>query len=139
VIGGFQLGLCLPPSLGGDLSCNPPNGCGTVFQLTRNGKHTVLHRFTQTAGDGAFPMAGMALAPGGVIYGTTSQGGNQACGGCGLVIQLKGRKLRVVYNFDGIHGAMPGAPLFLDGSGHIFGTTFEGGDSFVGTVFEVIP
>jgi uncharacterized repeat protein (TIGR03803 family) len=126
-------------SVGGDLSCNPPNGCGTVFRLTKDGMHTVLHRFTQTGGDGAFPAAGMTLAPSGVIFGTTSQGGDPVCGGCGLVFKLKGDRLRIVYKFDGTHGAEPEAPLLVDRSGNIFGTTFEGGDGFVGTVFEVTP
>jgi len=126
-------------SLGGDLSCNSPNGCGTVFRVNKNGHHSLLHSFTQTAGDGAFPLAGMALAADGTIYGTASRGGSGACGSCGVLFRLKGNRLKVIYSFDNVHGATPQAPLFVDASGKIFGTTFEGGAGFVGVVFEITP
>jgi uncharacterized repeat protein (TIGR03803 family) len=39
---------------GGDTSCNPPYGCGTVFKLDKTGKkETILHKFTGTP-DGYF-------------------------------------------------------------------------------------
>src|SRR5215472_536553 len=30
---------------GGDLSCNPPHGCGVVFKIDSAGRQTVLHAF----------------------------------------------------------------------------------------------
>src|ERR1700674_703971 len=42
--------------LGGDPSCFPPHGCGTVFKLTRGAKgiwkETILHRFNGSDGFG---------------------------------------------------------------------------------------
>ncbi len=40
-------------------------------------------------------------------------------------------------SFNGTNGALPSAGLVEDGSGNLFGTTFEGGASGDGTVFEV--
>jgi uncharacterized repeat protein (TIGR03803 family) len=45
---------------GGDLTCGPPYGCGTVFQITAAGTLTTLHNFEST--DGLFPEAGLILA-----------------------------------------------------------------------------
>jgi uncharacterized repeat protein (TIGR03803 family) len=56
-------------------------GCGIVFKLTPpttpNGAwtETVLHSFSGANGDGAIPVAGLALSPTGILYGTTTSGG----------------------------------------------------------------
>jgi len=60
-------------SRGGDLSCSPPDGCGTVFELAKTGKETVLHAFTGAA-DGEFPESGPILLKG-KLYGTAAAGG----------------------------------------------------------------
>jgi uncharacterized repeat protein (TIGR03803 family) len=78
---------------GGDLSCVGGSfpGCGVVFKLDVTGKETVLHTFTKTGGDGTFPDAGLVLDANGNLYGTTSYGGELACGagiGCGTVFKL---------------------------------------------------
>lgn len=68
------------------------SGCGTVFELTPpavpGGAWTekVLHSFTGQHGDGAIPIAGLALGPSGVLYGTTSRGG---AAGLGTVFAIK--------------------------------------------------
>jgi uncharacterized repeat protein (TIGR03803 family) len=58
---------------GGDVSCNPPNGCGTVFMRAKTGTETVLHAFTGVA-DGSFPESGVILANN-ILYGTAAAGG----------------------------------------------------------------
>jgi len=128
--------------LGGNLNCNPPNGCGIVFQLTPQGKEDVIHRFTQSNGDGSFPGASLILAKGGRLYGSTQEGGQNGneCSGCGTVFEVApGGKVKTIYAFKGSDGAMPQAPLFWDGDSNLYGTTFEGGSGFTGTVFELAP
>ena len=69
-------------SLGGDLNCGAPFGCGTVFKIDASGKETVLHRFIGP--DGANPYAGLLRGSGGKLYGTTNAGGMSA----GVVFNL---------------------------------------------------
>ncbi|HWY58129.1 MAG TPA: choice-of-anchor tandem repeat GloVer-containing protein [Terriglobales bacterium] len=57
-------------SLGGQLSCNGGDGCGTVFKLDKAGKETALYDFTNGS-DGAFPEATLVRDPFGNLYGTT--------------------------------------------------------------------
>ena len=58
---------------GGDLTCSPPSGCGTVFKITPGGTLTTLHSFDLT--DGLALQAGLAQATSGDFYGTTNGGG----------------------------------------------------------------
>ena len=58
---------------GGDLTCFEVGyGCGTVFELDKNGMETVLHAFNGT--DGANPLGTLLLGDQGNLYGTTSSG-----------------------------------------------------------------
>ncbi|HEY1787276.1 MAG TPA: choice-of-anchor tandem repeat GloVer-containing protein [Verrucomicrobiae bacterium] len=60
------------------------NGYGVVFQITTSGALTPLYSFTDHS-DGADPLAGLALAGNGNLYGTAPGGGN---GGDGTVFEL---------------------------------------------------
>jgi uncharacterized repeat protein (TIGR03803 family) len=60
-------------SLGGDLTCESPNGCGTIFEITPAGGLTTLHSFD--AIDGVYPAGGLVQATNGSFYGTTYSGG----------------------------------------------------------------
>lgn len=120
-----------------------------------------LHRFAGGR-DGAGPQAPLILGADGVLYGTTSAGGQGDCSsaldlpGCGTVFALvppaAGSTVwteKVLYAFtDRADGFDPVAGLLRDGSGHLFGTTAFGGvppkgsDCGMvgcGTVFELIP
>ena len=60
---------------GGNLSCNPPLGCGTIFRLTLDGTLTTLYNFDyagaiETEGAGA-----LVQATDGSLYGVTAFGG----------------------------------------------------------------
>jgi uncharacterized repeat protein (TIGR03803 family) len=71
---------------GGNLSCNPPLGCGVVFKLNTAGNETVLHTFSGGT-DGALPVAGLTRDSAGNLYGTTLQGGTGCANGCGVVFK----------------------------------------------------
>jgi uncharacterized repeat protein (TIGR03803 family) len=73
---------------GGATGCE--DGCGTVFQAMPLGAERVLYSF-QGGSDGANPSAGLVNV-GGILYGTTQQGGGMGCGGpgngCGTVFKV---------------------------------------------------
>ena len=78
-------------AFGGDLSCNPPYGCGVVFKLDTAGTETVLYTFRGET-DGRYPSTGVIRDPAGHLYGTTQDGGSEygcARQSCGVVFKLK--------------------------------------------------
>src|SRR5690242_11585625 len=58
---------------------------GTVFELDKTGKDTVLYSFAGTGGDGVGPTGRLAMDPSGTLYGTTTGGGSA---GSGAVFEL---------------------------------------------------
>ena len=136
---------------GGDLTCFPPNGCGTVFKLTPSGKETVLHRFTGKGGDGAQAWSGLVRDKEGNLYGSTVDGGTGPnCtsdeNGCGTVFKVdKTGKETILHSFTGNAG--DGAPIYatlaVDAKGNIYGTTPNGGsqncNSGCGAIFMLEP
>ncbi len=120
---------------------------GVVFKLTPpvgGGSWTgaVLHSFS--GADGANPYGGVILSQSGALYGTTSSGGAY---NLGVVFQLNPPTVMggawteaVVHSFaGGSDGANPQAPVIFDSHGALYGTTYAGGSSNLGTVFQVTP
>jgi len=135
-------------------------GAGTVFELQQtNGKYThhVLYSFCQKnltgCPDGAIPEAGVIEDKAGNLYGTASAGGGGGCEGstpgCGVVYKLAPDGTYVVLHAfaGGKDGALPQAPLVVDGAGTLYGTTLKGGNGTdcknktegCGTVFALTP
>jgi uncharacterized repeat protein (TIGR03803 family) len=116
---------------GGNHSCIGGSACGTVFKTDPvTGATSVLYRFAGGA-DGAHPYAALTYQ-GGMIYGTTAEGGGTACygrHGCGTAFQIdpKTGTETVLYRFTGgADGDFPASPLtYLNGT--LYGTTFDGG------------
>jgi uncharacterized repeat protein (TIGR03803 family) len=119
----------------------PGNGCGTVFKLTPSGSHwkeTLLYTFRGNE-DGAGVNAPLIFDTAGSLYGTTAEGGT---GNQGIIFELTQAngvwKERVLHRFTGgSDGGGPYAGLTFHGTGHIYGSTFYGGTSGYGTVFEL--
>ncbi len=108
---------------------------GTVFEIEAGTTDTTkLYSFT--GDDGAQPYAGVTLDAEGDIFGTTGEGGAD---GYGTVFEIKAgtSTLTTLYSFAGEDGNYPQGRLALDSAGDIFGTTYFGGSSGQGTVFEI--
>jgi uncharacterized repeat protein (TIGR03803 family) len=129
---------------GGDLTCNVPYGCGTVFELSPQGDGTwtesVLHMFTGGS-DGAFPLASLIFDQTGSLYGSTYGGGTH---NAGTVFELtpsaSGWTEAVLFSFTGGRdGKNPQAALISDTLGNLYSTTEFGGVYHLGTVFELTP
>ena len=111
------------------------NDLGTVFKVEPGGVETVVHSFGSGT-DGSSPDAGLIADTAGNFYGTTPLGGDF---GFGTVFKIdRTGAERVVYSFTGgVDGANPDAPLILDAKGNLYGTTYAGGMTGNGTVFEI--
>jgi len=107
---------------------------GTVFKLDPTGKESVLVSFV--GGMGEYPMAGLVEDSAGNFYGTLLNGGDDDCGQV-FKVDPSG-KATALYTFGGgLKGKYPYAGLVMDGSGNLYGTTFQGGAFQYGQVFEV--
>jgi len=96
---------------------------------------SVVYNFTGGS-DGGVPLAGLVMDTAGNLYGTTSVGGS-AGGGTVFKINTSGQE-QALYNFTGgADGGNPQAGLLIDSSGNLYGTTYSGGTSGQGTVFEL--
>jgi len=142
--GGYLFGTTFSA---GDQYC----GCGTVYELTPPATHggtwteTTIHTFTGP--DGAYSEAPLTVGPGGLLYGTTADGGSAACG-CGTVFQLTPPSApggawteSVIYSFTGSNGdgSGPVASVVVGKNGALYGTTVGGGSANLGTVFKLTP
>ncbi|HZP22204.1 MAG TPA: choice-of-anchor tandem repeat GloVer-containing protein [Terriglobales bacterium] len=129
-------------------------GCGTVFKLWKHNSSWLLATLFSFAGrDGAYPTTPLTIGPGGVVFGTTSVGGTCSSSpyGCGTVFRLIpppqtpaslifSWQESVLHVFTGNNdgGPRPGALIF-DNSGNMYGTSFFGGPTGNGLVFEFTP
>jgi uncharacterized repeat protein (TIGR03803 family) len=124
-------------------------GCGTVYSLTPPASssgawsETVLHRFQRS--DGFSPEAGVTIGPGGVLYGTTYEGGTGPFGNNGTVYAVRppssagGAWTEVtIYDFTCCGPYLPTGGVVLAG-GTLYGTTSMGGTSNGGTAFALEP
>jgi uncharacterized repeat protein (TIGR03803 family) len=121
-------------------------GSGTVFELSPNGSggwtETVLYKFcsAQNCADGANPTYSyVTFDSRGNLYGTAYAGG---ANGYGVVFELSpaqsGWTETVLYSFaNSPDGANPVNGLLMDTAGNLYGTTFAGGITGNGTVFEM--
>jgi uncharacterized repeat protein (TIGR03803 family) len=116
---------------------------GVVFKLKKDGtSYNVLHRFTNTLGDGAMPYAGLIQASDGVFYGTTTGGGSNYVGTV-FKINGDGSGYRVLYSFGNgaTDGQNPAARLLEASDGILYGTSTGSGGCFsgygCGTVFKL--
>jgi uncharacterized repeat protein (TIGR03803 family) len=124
------------------------NGLGTIFQLTRVGKHyreTIL----RNCGYGDVgPQGSLVRDASGNLYGTTIEGGHLgSCAtgvGCGTVFELSpstsGYTETLLWRFAGApDGAYPIGGVVRDKNGALYGVAQLGGAYNAGIVFKLTP
>jgi uncharacterized repeat protein (TIGR03803 family) len=131
-------------SANGTKSCAQGDySCGTVFELSASGNYTILYAFAGGA-DGAAPWAGLTRDSAGNLYGTTLYGGSAGGNGGGTVFEINPNGQETILHafpnpLDGT--GQPMAPLTMDKSGDLFGTTYDGGSGCgsdgCGSLFEI--
>jgi len=116
---------------GGNTACS--SGCGTIFQITPNGKLATFS-FNGTNGNG--PLAGLVQAANGDFYGVSGGGAN----GSGTVFKFTPKGgFTTLFNFNGANGNDPTGTLIQATDGNFYGTTESGGYVNEGTVFKITP
>lgn len=116
-------------------------GPGSPTALAQQPAEKILYSFTGSNGDGELPYAGLISDAAGNLYGTTYQGGVNNVGTVFELVNSSGTySEKVLYSFTGSNGdgANPLGGLTMDASGNLYGTTFNGGADFWGTVFELV-
>lgn len=124
--------------------------CGTVFKVTAAGVETVLYSFGASASDGVEPTGALVQGNDGNFYGTTVNGGANACSNsgathnCGTAFRVTPAGVATVLHSFGT-GFMPGflptdgiAPqggMILASDGNFYGTTPSGGQGRCGNTF----
>ena len=116
------------------------HGDGVVFKITTVGTLTTLYSFSGTTSpaDGSQPFDSVVFDSSGNLYGTTAEGGAH---GKGTVFKMATNgTVTTLYSFSGTvsppDGATPFAPLIIDSSGNLCGTTSQGGANSKGTLFK---
>jgi uncharacterized repeat protein (TIGR03803 family) len=130
---------------GGHYAENNNYGEGTIFEITPGGAVTTVYRFCVQSDcpDGAEPDAGLLQDTNGDLYGTTYNGGaDDRKRGTVFKVTPVGA-LTTLYTFciqpGCLDGRQPGAGLIQAANGSLYGTTFQGGYSAYGTIFEITP
>ena len=128
---------------GGNLTLNNGTGYGTVFKVANDANHTLTTLISFNNTNGANPSAGLIADAAGNLYDTTVYGGNLTFNdgmGYGTVFKVANdanHTLSTLASFNSTTGYLPYAGLIADPAGNLYGTTFGGGTSGVGTVFKV--
>jgi uncharacterized repeat protein (TIGR03803 family) len=108
---------------------------GTVFAINTDGTDfAVLHEFGLST---RFPAEELTLS-GSTLFGTTSSGGDHGDRGTIFSMNTDGTGFTLLHSFagGGDDGERPSSQLTLSGS-TLFGTTHDGGDHNLGTVFAI--
>lgn len=119
--------------------------CETFFELSTTGKLETLYDFCEEdCPNGPYPSALIAPATNGDFYGTTEAGGSYVSGSV-FKVTLQGA-LTTLYSFckggNGMNcpdGLYPIASPVQGPDGNFYGTTFLGGVSTYGTIYEITP
>jgi len=120
------------------------NGNGTIFKInTANGTITTVATFTGNGGalPGRAPVAELVNDGAGHLLGTTSGGVDNPIDSTAFSVTIATEAVTTLAIFNDQQapnkGRTPHAPVFDDGAGHLWGTTYSGGATNLGTVFKI--
>ena len=114
---------------------------GDIFRVSATGAYKRLYSFCAQSGcpDGQVPKDGLALAHDGNFYGVTPAGGANKFGTIFKVTPAG--VFTTLYTFcaqtNCTDGATPNVTLVEGRDGNLYGTTYQGGSHFSGTVFRI--
>ena len=112
------------------------SGDGTVFEIAKgSGKITVLAAIFNGT-NGSLPYGGVVEDAAGNLFGTAYQGGTSNYGTVFEVVKGSGT-ITTVASFNNANGANPLGGLIEDAAGNLFGTAYQGGNWYDGSVFEI--
>src|ERR1700728_1339600 len=122
-------------NLYGTTTTGGTNLVGSIYELPVGSSVPVtLTSFNRS--NGMYPQAaGLLLGWGGYIYGTTAAGGFYDAGTI-FKFNTQTNTISTLAQFNVCDGQFPRTTLIADGSGNLYGTTSQGGDFNVGTIFE---
>ncbi len=121
------------------------DGASTFYGVTASYLFGGIYKFNDneiteiyTLPEGSSASAGLILDSAGNLYGTTSDGGTNG-GGTVFEYSIAGSSLTTLYSFTGSGDNYPGptAPLLMDASGNLYGTTHLDGAYQQGSVFKL--
>ncbi len=126
----------------------------TLPSVAQTGTYATLHSFQGYPGDGKSPQGGVILGQGGVLYGTTADGGaDNSClpfevysGGCGAAFELAPPAVpggpwteTVLYSFGPSPDAeLPITSMVFGTNGVLYGSSL-GGANGSGSLFQLTP
>lgn len=120
-----------------------PAGDGLIYEMVHsNGTYAaspvIIASFNGS--DGSAPRGGLITDSAGDLFGTTYSGGPSDNGTVFEITNSGGTYATLpisLASFSGSDGANPQGNLIADAAGNLFGTTYSGGASGDGTVFEI--
>ena len=134
----FTTGHAIPQTLWGMTSSGGANNKGTIFSLNVDGSgFTVWHHFTDASGWS--PEGGLCLAPNGMIYGTTTLGG-EAVPAAGTLFKLDPASgdFTKLQDLAISNGGFAHASLIVGSDGFLYGAAY-GGSAGGGSIYRIDP
>ncbi|HEY2475993.1 MAG TPA: choice-of-anchor tandem repeat GloVer-containing protein [Candidatus Cybelea sp.] len=117
---------------------------GVVYELVRSKtqwRENIIHTFTGGSDGGVGSLGLLLIDKAGSVYGVAEEGGAHSAGTVFKLsrVSKKTWKFTTLYAFKGTpDAASPYGGLVADASGDLFGTTYYGGRSRLGAVFELV-
>jgi uncharacterized repeat protein (TIGR03803 family) len=111
------------------------NKLGTVWELAK-GSNTITTLASFNGTNGATPYGNVTVDSQGNVYGTTSVGGSSKDGTVWEIVKGSGT-ITTLASFNSSTGAIPHAGVTMDAQGNLYGTTYNGGSTNAGSVWEL--